>query len=206
MRKIKKNLLLLSLLGLLSFSTSGQNQMNNIVKITPVGFLKGQSPMVHYERVIYEKLTASIGVASIYTSPLIGSLAFPVDEFKGGIAIDPEIRWYAKSDKVMDGFFVGLFGSNRVSSWNASETAGTLFGDSNISVPNLNVTATRRIGGIQIGTQKLVGEHFSVDVFGGLGFSGSRTIAKVENTNKVFDEVVSGGVNFRLNFSLGWRF
>lgn len=206
MKITKKRLLLATILVFLGLSVNGQNEMKNIVKITPIGFLKGQTPMIKYERIIYEKLTGSIGLASMYTSPLVGSIAFPVDKFKRGIAIDPEIRWYAKSDKVMDGFYVGLFGSNRISSWEASSTAGTLFGNSSAIVPNLNITSIRRIGGIQVGTQRLIGEHFTVDVFGGFGFSGTVTTAKEESTNMVYDEIITGGVNLRLNFSLGWRF
>lgn len=186
-----------------------QTEMKNAVKVTPITILKGQAIMVHFERSLFKNMTAGIGIAPVISGPLIGSLAFPVDKFKSGIAIDPEIRWYAKSDKVMDGFFFGLYNSNRFSSWESSTTFSDIF----LTNPNyngtstkLNVSARKIIFGIQLGTHRLIGKHFSVDFYSGVGFSGSTTTAKYEDTKEVYDEIQAGGVNLRLNLALGWRF
>jgi hypothetical protein len=187
-----------------------QTEMKNAIKVTPITFVKGQLIMVHYERAVFKNMTVAIGAAPVITGPLIGSLAFPVDKFKNGFAIDPEIRWYAKSDKVMDGFFFGLYNSNRFSSWESSADYGSIFlldptytGSENAK---LNVSARKTIVGIQLGTHRLIGKHFSVDFYSGVGFSGSKTTAKYADTKEVFDEVSAGGVNLRLNVALGWRF
>jgi len=117
---MKKYTAVLFLMLAISYSSFSQPREPNIIKISPFVFLKGQLIEVHYERAFYNQLSAGIGLAPIIFPPLIGSLLYPVDEFSPGIAIDPEIRWYAKADKVMDGFFIGRYSSNRFSSWTSS--------------------------------------------------------------------------------------
>jgi hypothetical protein len=214
LQKITKKTLLISILTTLTSlhvmgykkdSISNSAPMRNIIKVSPFTFLKGQIPMIHFERVIYKNLTGSVGIAPILFGPFIGSLAFPPDKFKGGIAIDPELRWYAKSDKVMDGFYFGIYNSIRSSKWETSISTKDIF-NSQVSTPNLKVSSTKVIGGIHIGTQRLIGNHFTVDVNGGVGLSESKTIAKKYSSNQVYDQVIGGNVNLRLNISLGWRF
>ena len=52
-------------------SISNLHPMPNIIKISPLTLLKGQIPMIHYERVIYKNLTASLGITPILFGPLI---------------------------------------------------------------------------------------------------------------------------------------
>jgi len=207
MKKIT-SILFLSLI--IANSMFAQKEMKNAIKVTPITIIKGQAIMIHYERVVFKNMTAGIGVAPVVMGPLIGSLAFPVEKFKSGIAIDPEIRWYAKSDKVMDGFFFGLYNSNRFSSWESSADYTSIFllnpTYSGTENTKLNVSARKTIVGIQLGTHRLLGKHFSVDFYSGVGFSGSKTTAKYADTKEIYDEVSAGGVNLRLNVALGWRF
>lgn len=204
----KKAFFVFTIITLISFYALGQKKNgtphSNIIKISPFTFLKGQIPMVHFERVVYGNLTASIGVAPILFGPLIGSLVFPPDKFNGGIAVDPELRWYAKSDKVMDGFYFGFYNSYRSSKWESSVSAKDIFKVN--TTPDLKVSSTKLIGGIHFGTQRMLGEHFAVDVNGGIGFSRSKTFAKEYSSQKLYDKTTGGGVNLKLGISLGWRF
>lgn len=206
MRKIQS----FCLLSIISINLMiAQSEMKNAVKVTPITILKGQAIMLHFERAVFKNMTACIGAAPVISGPIIGSLAFPVDKFKSGVAIDPEIRWYAKSDKVMDGFFFGLYNSNRFSSWESSASfSDILFNNPtyNGTDNKLNVSARKIIVGFQLGTHRLIGKHFSVDFYSGLGFSGSTTTAKYASNKEIYNEIKSGGVNLRLNVALGWRF
>jgi hypothetical protein len=214
LKKITKKTLLISILTTLTSlqvmayktdSISDRKPMPNIIKISPLTLLKGQIPMIHYERVIYKNLTASLGITPILFGPLIGTLAFPPDKFKGGIAIDPELRWYAQSDKVMDGFYFGFYNSIRSSKWESLFSSKDVI-KNKLSTPDLKVSSTKVIGGIHIGTQKLMGKHFTVDVNGGTGLSKSKTVAKKSASNQFYDQAVGASVNFKFDIALGWRF
>lgn len=185
-----------------------QSKMKNALKVTPITIIKGQAIMLHYERQLINHMTVGIGVAPIVFGPLLGSLAYPSDKFKNGVAIDPEIRWYAKQDKVMDGFFVGLYNSNRFSYWESSTALLGLLNPlyTGTDIGKVNVSSRRTIVGFQLGTHRLIGEHFSVDFYTGLGLSGSKTTAKFASNNVLYDEIRAGGVNLRLNLALGWVF
>jgi hypothetical protein len=184
-------------------STSDRKPIPNIIKISPLTLLKGQIPMIHYERVIYKNLTTSLGITLILLEPLIGTLAFPPDKFKGGIAIDPELRWYAQSDKVMDGFYFGFYNSFRSSKWESLFSSKDVI-KNKLSTPDLKVSSTKVIGGIHIGTQKLMGKHFTVDFNSGIGLS--KTVAKKSASNQFYDQAVGASVNFKFDIALGWRF
>jgi hypothetical protein len=165
--------------------------------------------MIHYEHNIFNGLTIGAGVAPVLWGPIIGSLAYPPSEFNTGVAIDPEIRWYAKSDQVMDGFFVGLYNSNRFSSWYSGASTVDIFdidGESDIyDLDGYDVTNRKIIVGLQLGVQKLLGEHFCFDFYSGIGFQGNVTTATGRTTNYV-DRVEGGGINLRCNISIGWQF
>jgi hypothetical protein len=102
------------------------------VKITPFTFLKNQYFMLHGEYIIpgTEKLSIGLGVAPNMV-PKTSFLDDLEDVFDGGyyyeynqdnwlagakpgFAIDPELRWYFK--EAYDGFFMGLYSSQRFSS------------------------------------------------------------------------------------------
>lgn len=214
LQKLTKKTLLIStfttltslhVMGYMNDSISNRAPMPNIIKVSPFTFLKGQIPMIHFERVIYKNLTASIGVAPILFGPLIGTLAFPPDKFNGGFAIDPELRWYAQSDKVMDGFYFGFYNSIRSSMWESIFSSKDIF-KNQYTTPDLKVSSTKVIGGIHIGTERLIGKHFTVDVNGGIGLSKSKTVAKKSVSNQFYDQAIGGSVNLKFDIALGWRF
>jgi hypothetical protein len=206
MKKGMKNLLIIAALFAASTDVKGQVKgqadFKNSVKVTPLAFLKGQIAVVHYERSVYRNLTVGLGAAPIFFPPLLGAILYPVDQFNNGLAIDPEVRMYAKSDKVMDGFFFGLYSSNRFSSWESSTTFSSSF---STTLP-LDVSFRRSVYGVQLGTQKLLGKHFCVDFYGGLGLSTSKYKVYYADTKNIYEEQNATGLNVRLNVSLGYQF
>ena len=201
MKKGMRILLIIAALFTASTNVKGQANFKNSVKVTPLAFLKGQIAVVHYERAVYRNMTLGIGVAPIFFPPVLGAILYPIDQFNNGIAIDPEFRYYAKSDKVMDGFFFGAYSSNRFSSW---ESSGTL--SSGFNTDPLNLSFRRSIFGVQAGTQKLLGEHFCIDFYGGMGVSFSQYKAYSAFTNKLLEVQDASGLNVRLNVSIGYQF
>lgn len=193
--------LLLSFL-LLSSTVFSQNKM--AVKVSPFTLIKGQLCMAHFEYNFAKNYTAGVGLAPILWGPLVGSLTYPPSDFKAGIAIDPEIRWYAKNDGVMDGFFIGLYNSSRFSSWSSEESLSDIFSLTTLS-DSYDVNNKKFIGGFQLGFQKLMGDHFSFDFYSGFGIQANTTTAKSRLTSTV-DQIQSGGVNFRFNFAFGYQF
>jgi hypothetical protein len=203
---IKKSTKLLCLMALfvsLSNLANGQTDFKNSVKISPLTFPKGKIAVIHYERSVYKNFTIALGVAPLL-EPLLGSWLYPINKFNTGLAIDPEIRWYAKSDKVMDGFFFGIYNTTRFSSWESSNDYTDLF----TSKPTvlLDVSLTRTIYGIQLGSQKLIGKNIAIDVYGGAGLSASNYKAYKMGTKDLYEQTSVGGINLRLNVSIGYQF
>ncbi len=116
MKKYFTTIALMLILGW-KFSSNAQSTGANVIKVSPLTFMSGRLAAVHYERQIGKQFTFGIGAAPLFWRPLFGSISYPITEFKNGFSVDPEFRWYAKSDKVMDGFFVGLYGSYIKSNW-----------------------------------------------------------------------------------------
>mgnify|MGYP006126803019 CR=1 FL=1 len=193
-------------LSLTSLGFLAQNKL--AVKITPITFHKKMIIMAHAEYNFAGNFTGSIGLAPIFYAPLAASLEFPVVDMNSGISIDPEIRWYAKSDGVMDGFFIGLYNSTRFTSWETYDYwyDGYIFGIGSSNVDEVyKAKNTKTIYGFELGVQKLMGDHFSVDFYAGLGVQSNRTVAKGETTGNVQTQDW-GGINGRLNVSFGWQF
>ena len=194
-----KNILLLGCALMVAGTSFGQSK--SAVKLTPVTILKGQLAMVHYEYNAWGNATVSLGVAPVISGPIIGALAFPSEDGAGGIAIDPEIRWYGKDDGAMNGFFFGLYNSNRISNWTSdwSEDIWTDLTDEGLDPADdsYEVSATKSIFGMQLGTHK--------PFYSGLGLSLANTNAVGNNTGKSYD-IPSGGINLRLNIAFGYQF
>ena len=201
-KKFKKVMCLLALFISLSNLSNGQTNFKNSVKLSPITFTKGQIAVIHYERSIYKNFTIGMGVSNISFKPILGSFLYPIDKFNMGLAIDPEIRWYAKSDKIMDGFFFGFYNSTRFSSWESSTTGASLFTDNVL----LDVSVRKSIYGLQLGAQKLMGKHIAIDVYGGAGLSGTKYKAYNRGTKDLYETQNSGGINLRLNLSIGYQF
>lgn len=194
-------------LTMVSFGFMAQNKI--AVKITPITFHKKMLLMAHAEYNFAGNFTGSVGLAPIFYAPLAASVEFPVTDMNSGISIDPEVRWYAKSDGVMDGFFIGLYSSQRFTSWQTANywndywtlgTNGTGYVDETYKAKN-----HKKIYGFELGVQKLMGDHFSVDFYAGLGVQSNRTVAVGEVSGNV-ETQDWGGVNGRLNVSFGWQF
>ena len=202
-----KNILLLACALMVAGTSFGQSK--SAVKVTPVTILKGQLAMVHYEYNAWGNATVSLGVAPVISGPILGSLAFPAEDGAGGIAIDPEIRWYGKDDGAMNGFFFGLYNSNRISNWTSDWSQGDFLDLTEEGLDpaddSYEVSATKSIFGLQLGTHKPLGDHFSVDFYSGLGLSLANTNAVGNNTGKSYD-IPSGGINLRLNIAFGYQF
>jgi hypothetical protein len=183
-------------------------QQTKAIKVSPFTFLKGQPVMIHYEHNVFNSFTMGVGVAPIMWGPIVGSLLYPPTKFNTGIAIDPEVRWYAKNDKVMDGFFVGLYNSNRLSSWEGASTAEIFDYDyyyDDYDINDWEIKNRKVIVGLQLGVQRLIGDHFCVDFYSGIGFNSNVTTA-TRKYDKYTETTPSGGVNLRLNVALGWQF
>ena len=205
----KKLVLLFIVLAAISFNSNAQKNAN-VIKLTPFTFLKGQMFMVHYERHLFSKMSIGVGVAPIFTAPLlsIGTLSYIPTTFNLGIAIDPEIRWYAKSNDVMDGFFVGFYNSNRFSSWESTSDGTTDFFDYSLSSFKVDVKNNKHIFGLQLGVQKMMSDHISIDFYSGLGLNVNKTTASgTREDGTLFTEEIGGaGINLRLNLAVGYRF
>jgi len=175
----------------------------NAIKLSPFTFLKGQPAMIHYEYNVFKSFTMGVGVAPVMWGPIIGSILYPPSKFNTGIAFDPEVRWYAKNDKVMDGFFVGLYNSNRFSSWEGASSEEIF--DINSEINSWDVRNRKTIVGLQLGVQRLIGNHFCVDFYSGFGFNYNVTTA-TRKIDQYTDTRIGGGINLRLNVALGWQF
>ncbi len=210
---MKKKLVLLFIV-LVGISMNSNAQKNvNVIKLTPFTFVKGQMFMVHYERNIFKKMSVGVGIAPIFAGGgLIATLNYIPTNYNLGIAIDPEIRWYAKSNDVMDGFFVGFYNSNRFASWESTAIGdGTIWDiNSNLyeEVVNVDVKNKKYIFGLQLGVQKMMSDHISIDFYSGVGLNVNKTSAIGTRTDGSIyaDEINSAGVNFRLNIAIGYRF
>ena len=190
MKKILTLMLVLSCFGMFG-------QGNLAVKVSPLTIFKGQLLMAHVEYNFADNYTVGLGLAPVISGSVVGGLAYPPSQFNGGIAIDPEFRMYAKKGDAMDGFFVGLYNSTRISGWQSD-------GDSNWSGESYDVRNTVVIGGFQLGVHRLMGDHFSVDLYSGLGLRSNKITAKQQG--REVEVIQAGGVNFRLNVAVGYQF
>ncbi len=183
----------------LKVNESTSKARRNVLKVSPLVFSKGQLIQVHYERQLFGSFTGGVGLAPIFFSNIWGSILYPVADFKGGFAIDPEFRWYANSDKVMDGFFIGVYNSMRYSKWS---NEGDLI-DYGQPKEKREVNSRRTIVGFTFGTERQFGEHFIFDFYSGIGLSSTTFKVTGPITNK---EEKTGGVHLRLNLAFGYRF
>lgn len=187
-----------------AIKTESIGYYKTVIKVSPMTFIKGQPFMLHFERAVSGHSTVELGVAPIIWGPIIGTFNFVPDKFHTGIAIDPEIRWYAKTDHLLNGFFFGFYNSNRFSTWDSSESFDeAIYGN---SPPDLKVKSRKLIFGFQIGSERLFGKHFLIDFYSGLGLSTTNTIAEVADSGRFYDELNTVGANFRFNVAFGWAF
>lgn len=198
---MKKSYFIASIFALLAFATQAQDQ--NIVKISPITFLRGQFFMVHYERALTDNLSAAVGIGLTNGPSLIGALTYPSIEKTIGLAIDPELRYYLDPESPMKGMYLGLYGSVRNAKWE-SYRGGLIPVDVQDSLL-VNVNQSRYIGGMQFGYQYVSDKGFVFDAYTGLGYSSRQLLVKDKRDIEV-DRIKTDFLHFRLNVSIGYRF
>jgi hypothetical protein len=197
-----------------------QSMAQLAIKITPVTVLKNQLFMVHGEWFLpnQDQISLSLGVApnlvpkmdafGVFGDTVNGFSYEPIDATylttaKSGFSFDPELRWYA--DEQMDGFFLGLYSSQRFSSgvqldelYLGNSTGGFITSKSRVS-----------IYGVQLGFEKLFGrnDHFVFDFYIGGGIK--QTKYKWSESNLVGPgrgEDPTYGLALRGNVAIGYAF
>jgi hypothetical protein len=199
-----------------------QSMAQLAIKITPVTVLKNQLFMVHGEWFLpnQDQISLSLGVAPNLVPKLdaFGDIddilngsdfTYEADEInyltdaKSGFSFDPELRWYA--DEQMDGFFLGLYSSQRFSSgvrldewFVGNPTGGYITSKSRVSVY-----------GVQLGFEKLFGrnDHFVFDFYIG---GGVKQTKYTWNESNLFGpgrgEEPTYGLALRGNVAIGYAF
>lgn len=199
------------------------NTQTNVIKLTPIALLKGQLVVVSYERVLKNQFTGQLGLAPIIFPSMIGTMKYPLTgRFYSNVAIEPELRFYFNSDNVMDDFYIGLYHSNRRSAWqsqgvyynneviDALELEGYAIDAINFlfqgyELINLDIKFNRYDYGMLIGAQKVLGRHFTLDFFTGIGTNSSKFRIS-SNDNNYKDTFNVKTISFRFNVAFGWRF
>ena len=215
---MKKSLLLFSVV-LFTLSASAQFA----IKYTPIVFFRNMKYTVHAEYMIPN--SPRISVALGFSQNLIpkssgldnngGGTYFQqnLDNSNAGFSLDPEVRIYTR--KNMEGFYFGLYSSQRFSSSQLDEYTDYLMdpADSTYYYANptggfQNLNTRVSIYGAQIGYQKFQGkdDRFIIDVYAGGGTK--ITSRKYTDGNSLlaggYVNEVKNGIALRLNFSIGF--
>lgn len=215
---MKKSLLLFSIV-LFTLSASAQFA----IKYTPIVFFRNMKYTVHAEYMIPNspRISVALGFSqnlvpkSSGLENLAGGTYFQqnTDNSNAGISLDPEVRIYTR--KNMEGFYFGLYSSQRFSSSQLDEYTDYLMdpADSTYYYANptggfQNLNTRVSIYGAQIGYQKFQGkdDRFIIDVYAGGGTK--ITSRKYTDGNSMltggFTNSVKNGIALRLNFSIGF--
>jgi hypothetical protein len=215
---MKKSLLLFSVV-LFTLSASAQFA----IKYTPIVFFRNMKYTVHAEYMIPNSPRISVAMGfsqnlvpkSSGLENLAGGTYFQqnTDNSNAGISLDPEVRIYTR--KNMEGFYFGLYSSQRFSSNQLDEYNDYLMdpADSTYYYANptggfQNLNTRVSIYGAQIGYQKFQGkdDRFIIDVYAGGGTK--ITSRKYTDGNSMltggFTNSVKNGIALRLNFSIGF--
>ena len=215
---MKKSLLILSIV-LFTLSASAQFA----IKYTPIVFFRNMKYTVHAEYMIPN--SPRISVALGFSQNLIpkstglvnsaGGTYFQqnLDNSNAGFSLDPEVRMYTR--KNMEGFYFGLYSSQRFSSSQLDEYTDYLMdpADSTYYYANptggfQNLNTRVSIYGAQIGYQKFQGsdDRFIIDVYAGGGTK--ITSRKYSDGNSFlaggYVNEVKSSIALRLNFSIGF--
>lgn len=215
---MKKSLLLFSIV-LFTLSASAQFA----IKYTPIVFFRNMKYTVHAEYMIPNspRISVALGFSqnlvpkSSGLENLAGGTYFQqnLDNSNAGISLDPEVRMYTRRN--MEGFYFGLYSSQRFSSSQLDEYTDYLMDPADSTYYYANPTGgfqdlnTRvSIYGAQIGYQKLQGkdDRFIIDVYAGGGTK--ITSRKYSDGNSMlaggYVNQVKNSIALRLNFSIGF--
>lgn len=215
---MKKTILLISIV-LVSFAASAQFA----VKYSPLVFFRNMKYTVHAEYMIPNSPRVSVALGfsqnlipkSSGLDNLAGGTYFQqnLNNSNAGFSLDPEVRMYTR--KNMEGFFFGLYSSQRFSSSQLDEYNDYLmdpvdstyyFANPTGGFQNLNTRVS--IYGAQIGYQKFLGDEdrFLFDFYAGGGTK--ITSRKYSDGNAMltggYTNSVKSGIALRLNFSIGF--
>lgn len=216
---MKKTILLISI-ALVSFAASAQLA----IKYTPLVFLRNMKYTVHAEYMIPNspRISVALGFSqnlfpkSSGLENMAGGTYFQqnLDNSNAGISLDPEVRMYTR--KNMEGFYFGLYSSQRFSSNQLDEftdyyqdpqdTTTYIYANPTGGFQNLDTRVS--IYGAQIGYQKFQGKNdrFIIDVYAGGGTK--ITSRKYTDGNSMlvggFTNSVKNGAALRLNISIGF--
>jgi hypothetical protein len=215
---MKKTILLFCIV-LASFAASAQFA----IKYTPLVFFRNMKYTVHAEYMIPNSPRVSVALGfsqnlfpkSSGLEDYAGGTYFQqnLDNSDAGFSIDPEVRLYTR--KNMEGFYFGLYSSQRFSSSQLDEYADRFMdpADSTYYYANptggfQNLNTRVSIYGAQIGYQKFQGKNdrFIIDVYAGGGTK--ITSRKYSDGNSMlvggYTNGVKNGIALRLNFSIGY--
>jgi hypothetical protein len=215
---MKKSLLLFSVV-LFTLSASAQFA----IKYTPIVFFRNMKYTVHAEYMIPNSPRISVAMGfsqnlvpkSSGLENLAGGTYFQqnTDNSNAGISLDPEVRIYTR--KNMEGFYFGLYSSQRFSSNQLDEyndylkdPADSTYYYANPTGGFQNLNTRVSIYGAQIGYQKFQGkdDRFIIDVYAGGGTK--ITSRKYTDGNSLlaggYVNEVKNGIALRLNFSIGF--
>ena len=215
---MKKTILLFSIV-LASFAASAQFA----IKYTPLVFLRNMKYTVHAEYMIPNspRISVALGFSqnlfpkSSGLDSTAGGTYFQqnLNKSNAGISLDPEVRVYTR--KNMEGFYFGLYSSQRFSSSQLDEYTDYIMNPADSTYYYENPTGgfqdlnTRvSIYGAQIGYQKFQGKNdrFIIDVYAGGGTK--ITSRRYTNGNSMlvggYQNGVKNGIALRLNFSIGF--
>lgn len=216
-----KKLIIALMLFIISLNSFSQLLNRNIIKVSPIVIMKGQIIEVHFERALFNSLSLSIGVAPIFIGEFFDEdyLDTTIKRSLKGIAIDPEIRWYSRTNNALDGYFIGIFNSQRMSGIDNhngplipnkendpfSSVTYNSIDPTYISKDKYNVKKKVSIYGFQLGYERVFNNMFVFDFYSGLGI-GNRKYTSINNRTNY--KVVTNGIKFhcRFNFSFGYKF
>ncbi len=215
---MKKSLLLLSIV-LFTLSAGAQFA----IKYTPIVFFRNMKYTVHAEYMIPNspRISVALGFSqnlipkSSGLDNLAGGTYFQqnLSNSNAGISLDPEVRIYTR--KNMEGFYFGLYSSQRFSSSSLDEynnyfmdpvDSTYYYANPTGGVQDLNTRVS--IYGAQIGYQKFQGQNdrFIIDVYAGGGTK--ITSRKYSDGNSMlaggYVNQVKNSIALRLNFSIGF--
>jgi hypothetical protein len=215
---MKKSLLLFSIV-LFTLSASAQFA----IKYTPIVFFRNMKYTVHAEYMIPNSPRISVALGFIQNlipkssglDNLAGGTYFQqnLSNSNAGISLDPEVRIYTR--KNMEGFYFGLYSSQRFSSSSLDEynnyfmdpvDSTYYYANPTGGVQDLNTRVS--IYGAQIGYQKFQGQNdrFIIDVYAGGGTK--ITSRKYSDGNSMlaggYVNQVKNSIALRLNFSIGF--
>jgi len=197
------------------------------IKLTPITLLRNMMFTGHVEYAVSPSVSLCLGASPNLLPKDIGFEAEDLDTTgycyewtlegaKSGFSIDPEFRWY--SDRMMDGFYLGLYSSVRLSraQFNEYDNCIELY-DSSTGLTETYGSPTNKqltmdamviVAGPQFGWSSLLGKkkHFIYDLYFGVGGKMTNRKYSGEFDGPGYQDSSNIGLALRGNFSLGYRF